>query len=248
MDDRRGVLGEGWGAPAERVLLKQFMTQFSFEIPPAVYAYALAFLIVLLIVGYAQVRFHRLMTEAWIVRCLVAAERDLNSLLSGALSHDGRKAKIAERREWNEMSERSVLQINAPGYRSIAHDLVEANEKEMVGKSTTMGKAAMTAYLLRELYAGDVWAAQMKIFGDTRNNNGVAPYIAPGIYELVGFAKFDAQNGFPPFSGAKPWDLMRVVRKHGFPRDIRMIKTDETGAKSFRDPMDALAQLVQLNL
>lgn len=224
------------------------MTSFSLEIPPTFYIYALAFLIVLLVIGYSQVRFRRLLTEAWIERCLVAAERDLNSLLSGGLTHDGRKAKIAERREWNEMARLPVLQINAPGYRSIAHDLVEANEKEMVGKSTTMGKAAMTAYLLRELYAGDVWAAQMKIFADTRNNAGVAPYIAPGIYELVGFARFNALTGFPPYSGAKPWDLARVVRKRGFPRDIRMIQTDETGAKSFRDPMDALAQLVQLNL
>ena len=224
------------------------MAPLSFEITTALYSYALLLLVALLVAGYGTVRYRLMRQEQWVARCLQAAERDLNSLLSGGLSHEGRKSKVAERREWNEMAELPVLQINAPGYRSIAHDLVEANEKELRGKSAAMGKAAMTAYLLRELYAGDVRAAQMKIFADTRNNNGTAPYIAPGVYELVGFSRFNTQFGFPRYAGVEPWLLLRVVRKGGFPRDIRMIKTDETGAKSFRDPMDAIAQLVQLNL
>jgi hypothetical protein len=224
------------------------MVPFSFAITTAHITYALASLVALLVMGYGWVKYNLWWQEQWVARCLLTAERDLNWLLSGALQHDGRKSKVAERREWNQLAELPALQINAPGYRSIAHDLVEANEKELSGKSAAIGKAAITAYLLRELYEGDVRAAQMKIFADTRNNDGTPPYIAPGVYELVGFSRFNTQLGFPRYAGVEPRLLRRVVRKGRFPRDIRMTKTDETGAKSIRDQMDTLAQLTQLNL
>lgn len=214
--------------------------------------YTVGALIMVLLAGYVYVKiikYRHFLQERWVARCLQAAERDLNNLLSGGLSHAGRLDKVKERREWNEMAALPQIQINTQGYRSIAHDLAATNERELAGKGTTMGRAAITAYLLRELYEGNVEAAQIKIFGYTRNSDDKKPpYIAPGIYELVGFAQFDRDNGFPPGAGVNEWLLRRVVRQWGFPRDIRMIQTDPTGEKSFRSPMDALAQLVQQNL
>jgi hypothetical protein len=175
------------------------------------------------------------------------AERDFNNLISGGMSHTTRREHVAERREWNKMAELPVIQINTDGYRSVAHDLVAANEKALGGKGAAMGKASTTAFLLRELYAGDVDAAQIKIFADTRNN-GEPPYIAPGIYELVGFRYFDPVHGFPRGVGVPPWLLRRVVRNRNFPRDIRMIYTDPSGERRIRQPMDALDQLLQQNL
>jgi hypothetical protein len=200
----------------------------------------------MLIVGLIIVRVVIYWQEEWVARCLTLAERDFNNLVSGGLGHGGRKERVAERRHWNKMADKPVIQVNAGGYRSVAHELVEANEKELSGKGTTMGKASITAFLLRELYQGDIEAAQLKIVADTRNN-GTPPYIAPGIDELVGFDKFDKELGFPRGAGVERWLLRRVVRRWGFPHDIRMIKPD-TSPPTFRDPMDALAQLIQQNL
>jgi hypothetical protein len=207
-----------------------------------------AFLALLvLLAGFLVVRAVIYRQEEWVARCLTLAERDFNNLISGGMSHGTRKEHVAERREWNKMAELPVIQINTDGYRSVAHDLVAANEKALGGKGAAMGKASITAFLLRELYAGDVDAAQIKIFADTRNN-GEPPYIAPGIYELVGFRYFDPQRGFPRNAGVPPWLLRRVVRNWNFPRDIRMVYTDPSGEKFLRPPMDALAQLLQQNL
>jgi hypothetical protein len=202
-------------------------------------------LVAVLIIGYLVVRIIIYYQEEWVERCLLLAERDFNNLVSSGLSHGGRKDRVQERKEWNEMAAIPVLQINTQGYRSVAHELVEANEKELGGKNSSMGKASITAFLLRELYEGDVEAAQIKIFADTRNNNGTTPYIAPGIDELVGFQHFNPETGFPPGAGVEPWLLRRVVRTRGFPREIRMINA---ATNTYRDPMDALAQLIQQNI
>jgi hypothetical protein len=79
-------------------------------------------------------------------------------------------------------------------------------------------------------------------------NGGALPYIAPGIDKLVGLEKFDPVNGFPEHAGIPPWLLRRVVRKWDFPREIRMVQTDPSGAKSYRPPFEALDQLLQQNL
>jgi len=207
-------------------------------------AHMVSMLLIVLLVGLAAVKVSLHFQEEDVARCLTLAERDFNSLVSGGMSHGGRKERVEERRQWNEMDRPATVQINTAGFRSVAHDLVEWNEKDANGKGTTMGKASITAFVLRELYAGDVEAAQIKIFADTRNNNGTAPYIAPGIYELVGFRHFDPQHGFPPNVGVKRWLLQRVVRRRGFPLDIRMKNAD---TNEFRKAEDALNQLLQQN-
>ncbi len=220
-------------------------------------------ILVVLLIIFAIVEYIIYKRQEWIANCLILAERDYNNVASG-LAHGGRKERVAERREWNKMvlpgetpamgggttpeTAFAGVQYNQAGYRSVAHELVAANEKEMTGKGATMGKAATTAFLLKELYEGNIETAQSKIFTDTKNNDGKAPYIAPGIYELVGFDKFDPKTGFPPHAGVDKWLLRRVVRSWNFPRDIRMIKTDEHGVKSFHKPIDALNQLLQQNI
>lgn len=186
--------------------------------------------------------------EVAVERWLTLAEREFNRQVSNGLSHGGRKDKIAERREWNEMARiPEGVQINAENYRSAAHYLIELNENDIAGKGAAMGRATDIAFLLRFLYEGDVRAAQHKIFVDARNNNWTVGYMAPGIYELVGFDQFQPVTGFPPGAGVERWLLKRVVRARGFPKDIRMVQTDNSGRKTVRYGTDALVELVQQN-
>ena len=174
---------------------------------------------------------------------LTLAERDLNNLLSSGLEHGGRKSKAVERSEW--ASAYPIIQLSGFGHRTAAEDLIAENEKELKSKGATMGKATITAFLLRELYEGNVGAAQSKIFADTLNNEGTPPYIAPGIYELVGFDKFDAKTGFAPDAGVSSRLLRRVVREMRFPRDIQIVKTDAKGMRFRLTGKEVLTELTE---
>lgn len=192
---------------------------------------------------------------------LTLAERELNNLLSSGLEHGGRKGKVAERTEWAKIflppPEAAAGGIpalggmmyggygNAEATRNIALEIIAANEKDLSSKGAAMGKAAITAFLLRELYEGNVDAAQSKIYADTLNNNGTPPFIAPGIYELVGFDKFDPKTGFPPKSGVSPRLLRRVVREWRYPRDLQIVKTDPSGVRFRITGMEVLRELTQ---
>lgn len=178
-----------------------------------------------------------------IATCLTLAERDLNSQLSSGLEHGGRKARAVERSEWNRMIIQPETQIFEKGYRTPTHDLIADNEKELQSKGAAMGRATITAFLLRELYEGNVDAAQSKIAADTRNGDKV-PYIAPGIRELVGFDKFKPETGFEPGAGVN-WVLLRMtVVLWRFPRDILMVKTAaSTGVRTPLRNSDVLADL-----
>jgi hypothetical protein len=181
-----------------------------------------------------------------IATCLTLAERDLNNLLSSGLENGGRKARASERSEWNLMSVSPATQIFSEGYRTVAHDLVAANEKELQSKGSALGKAGMTAFLLREIYEGNVDGAQSKIAADTING-GKVPYVAPGIRELVGFSKFNAETGF---SGpGADWALLRMtVTLWGFPRHILMVKTDSSGQRTALRNWDVLTELTRQKL
>lgn len=197
---------------------------------------------------------------------LVLAERDFNMHVASGLAHGGRLQRVEERKDWNKMSlpleapipvdmvpmirNLANLHFNQAGYESVAHKLIAANEKEWASKGTAMGKAQMTAFLLRELYAGNVKAAQQKIIAETRiNAERKPPYVAPGIDVLVGLDSFDTEAlRFAPHAGAERWLLRRTVRYWGFPRNIRWVKQNPDGTKTFFDPWDAFGQLYQQNL
>lgn len=192
---------------------------------------------------------------------LTLAERELNNLLSSGLEHGGRKGKVAERIEWAKVflppPEAAAGGIPALGgityggtssaeaTRNIALEIIAANEKDLNGKGAAMGKASITAFLLREIYEGNIDAAQSKIFSDTLNNNGTPPFIAPGIYEIVGFEEFDPETGFPPKCGVSEHLLRRVVRERRFPRDIQIVKTDASGTRFRITGFDVLRDLTQ---
>ncbi len=210
--------------------------------------YLLIVLILILLAAFVAVRYVIFLQEEKVARCLILAERDFNNLISGGMSHGGRLERVAERREWNRLADLPTIQINTDGYRSVAHELVAANEKELGGKGSTMGKASITAFLLRELYQGLVDNAQIKIAAEMRNS-GSLPYVAPGIDQLVGLDKFNTVTmTFPPDAGVEPWLLRRVVRNWGFPREILMVQILPSGERLYRPPLQALEQLIQQNL
>lgn len=171
------------------------------------------------------------------------AERDLNGFIAGGWDQTGRKNRAAERAEWNRMAIAPAAQIFKAGYQTVAHLAFEANEKDFQVRSSTMGKARTTAFLLRELYQGNVEEAQKKVFGDTRNN-GQIPYLAPGIRELIGFGDFDEETGFPAAAGVDPVLLLLTVRLWRFPREI-LIVDERGGVKRPLTGFDVLTELTQ---
>ena len=117
------------------------------------------------------------------------AEREMNSLLRGWGGEYGkRKDVVKERSDW-------LSRIPDTGDTAALAD---------------MGKVRMTAFLLRELYEGNVKNAQLKIFNEFAN--GGNPYIAPGIRQIVGYDQFDVKdvknNGFPPDAGVDWFPLL----------------------------------------
>ncbi len=164
---------------------------------------------------------------------LKLAERDFNTLISGMMEHGGRKARAVERSEWNLMATVPKIQIFQEGYRTVAHELIAANEKELQSKGAVAGRAAITAFLLRELYEGNVESAQNKVVADTRNGDGKPPYVAPGIRELIGFHRFTPEDGFRKPAGVNWVMLWLTVKLWGFPRNILMVKTNAATGEKF---------------
>ena len=205
-------------------------------------------LLAVLVIAFAVLEYIIYKKQEWVATNLTLAEREFNKLIASGVSHGGRRDRVAERREWNEMVDPKVIQFHQKGFRTVAHELVAENEKELSGKNATMGKASMTSFLLRELYLGNIDAAQAKIHADVQNSDGKKlPYIAPGIYELVGFEHYDKNDGFPKGAGVEKWLLKRVVRYWKFPQDLRVTHT-VGGVTTFRDPFDAITYLNQQNL
>jgi hypothetical protein len=211
---------------------------------------AVLLLLAVLLLAFWFIRYEIGERETAVVRWLTLAEREFNSLWNGSQSHGGRKDRVEERRVWNEMNRIPDTGVHIhkykKGFKSLAHELALMNETDAAGKGTAGSKATSLAFLLRFLYEGDVKAAQAKIIADARNGDGKVAYMAPGVYELVGFDKFDPVTlKFAPGAGVERWLLKRVVRDYGFPREIKVINQT---TKTFRDPHDALAQLFQQNL
>lgn len=159
---------------------------------------------------------------------LTSAERDFLVNLNSGQSHGGRKSNAEERFKWSTMGPYPALQVNMAGFRSVTHDLVDSNEKELQGKGTAMGKAGITGYLLKELYLGSVSSAQRKVLSDTLNN-GKPPYLAPGIKDLIGFPDdFDPKKGFEEKAGVNEILLAKTVKRMKFPH-LKIYGTDSEG-------------------
>jgi hypothetical protein len=199
-------------------------------------------ILIALLAAYAIVEWFVWERKSQIAAWLNLAERDLNNNLNSGLEHGGRRDVVAQRSEW--VAGYPLIQVSGLGHRTVAEEMVLLNESDRASKSAAMSRASITAFLLRELYEGNVDTAQSKIWAEVVNT-GKPPYIAPGIYELVGYAKFDEKTGFPPNSGVTPTMLRRVVRERGYPLNLQIIKADP-GGKRFRiRGMEVLQELTQ---
>jgi len=203
------------------------------------YSAAAVLILVFLIIQFFMLYGRCELIAGW----LRLAERDLNIIIGGGWDQTARKKKAVERAEWNRMARTPAFQVLEARYRTVAHLAFEANEKDLQDRGSTMGKARITAFLLRELYQGNVGRAQDKIFADTKNN-GKVPYIAPGIRELIGFDRFSEEQGFESGAGVGSIELLLTVRLWGFPKEI-MIVDDKDGIKQRLKGFDVLTELTQ---
>jgi hypothetical protein len=181
---------------------------------------------------------------------LKLAERELTKLLADNWDQAGRKGKVEERAQWAAMAHPTVIHVlkGADGttpavppavwspltqpsialtfnenYRTVAHEAFELNHQDMKGRGAAMGKATMTAVLLRELYQGSPGRAIKKIVGEFKG--GSTPFIAPGVRELLDFDKFDkSKNAFAEDHKPVNWLMLTLAVKQGqFPKELVLI-------------------------
>ncbi len=159
---------------------------------------------------------------------LTLAERELNNLLrawGGGWSKEARQEAAKERGLWLQMIKDDKAEVHK--------EFFALNQEDLKGggpQGAAMGKARMTAFLLRELYDANVETAQGKIVAEVKNNDGKIPFVAPGIRELLDLEHFDKDKGFPHGSGVNWFHLWLAVKLHGHPRAIIMVRADKTVA------------------
>jgi hypothetical protein len=159
------------------------------------------------------------------------AEREMNSLLrSWSGGYLNRKEHVKERADWLQMI---PITEDPATFADIYKKFFDLNQDALTSggpQGAAMGKVRMTAFLLREIYEGNVNNAQLKIFNEFAN--GGKPYIAPGIRQMVGYDRFDVNdvrnNGFPPDVSVDWFPLWLAVKLHRHPRNIIMVKPDKT--------------------
>ncbi|MGA9549036.1 MAG: hypothetical protein WBS14_15330 [Rhodomicrobium sp.] len=185
-------------------------------------------LLVLLPVGFLVVLMVYLPQTYQISEWLTLAERDMNALLRGwGGGYSNRKDVVKERADWLTMIPDSDPAALADVYKEF-FNLNQEDLKSGGSQGGAMGKARMTAFLLRELYEGNVKNAQLKIFNEVAN--GGKPYVAPGIRQIVGYDKFDEKKGFPPGAGIGWFPLLLTVKLNRYPRNIIMVRSDKSVA------------------
>lgn len=185
---------------------------------------------------------------------LKLAERELTKFLADNWDQAGRKGKVEERAQWAAMAHPTVLhivknadgtamavdpakwnltampsvtQVYNEGYRTVAHEAFELNRTDMANRGAALGKAGMTALLLRELYQGSPGRALKKISGEFKG--GGTPFIAPGIRELLDFDKFDKdRKQFAEDHKPVNWLMLTLAVKQGqFPKEVRLLDKGE---------------------
>jgi hypothetical protein len=191
-------------------------------------------LLVLLLAGFLVLLIVYIPQTYQISEWLTLAEREMNGLLrgwGGGLSGDARKNMVKERADWLTMIPDSDPGALVDVYKEF-FTLNQDDLKSGGPQGGSMGKARFTAFLLRELYEGNVRNAQLKIFNEVKN--GGKPFIASGIRQIVGYDRFDendAKNyGFPPGAGVGWFPLLLTVKLNRFPRHIIMVRGDKTVA------------------
>jgi hypothetical protein len=152
---------------------------------------------------------------------LTLAERELNNQLrawGGGLSGDMRKGWAKERGEW--------LQMIKDEKTEVAKTFFDLNQTDLSSggpQGGAMGRARLTAFILREIYEGNVETAQLKVHHEVKA--GSKPFIAPGLGKILGFDKYKEPDGFPEGVGVDANLLWFTVKMFRHPRNIIMVKT-----------------------
>jgi hypothetical protein len=125
------------------------------------------------------------------------------------------------------MPQPSMAQPQAPAYPEafgkLAEQAFEMAKTDMSNRGTAMGKATMTAILLREMYQGSTGRAVKKITHEF--DAGGTPFIAPGLRQLLDFNKFNmATKKFPDDHKPVDWMMLSLAVEHGkFPKELRLV-------------------------
>jgi hypothetical protein len=196
-------------------------------------------IVVFLFLGFLLVLLLYLPRTYEISEWLTLAEREMNSLLrgwGGGLADKKRQDWAVERAQWLERI--PVPKDKPEALADVYKQFFDLNQKDLTGggPGDNMGKARYTAFLLRELYEGNVRNAQLKIFNDVKN--GSKPFIAPGIRQIVDYDSFDEKEGFKK-PGVGWFPLMLTVKLNRFPRHIIMVRADKSVAENW-DVIDEL--------
>jgi hypothetical protein len=209
--------------------------------PAAAWIFAVLLLFAAILTAVLAIRIYAVSDEVEkITGWLKLAEREFNNIINSGYNQAGRLGRVTERTEWNRMAPEPAIQIFNAGYRTVAHEAFDANQADLKSRGRTMGRAGLTAFLLREIYEGRVDAAQAKVLSEAKNSEEL-PYIAPGIRELIGYGKFTKETGFEKDAGVNGNYLMAAVDIGGFPNDIAIVRGDKTVARNW----EAIRELTQ---
>ncbi len=159
---------------------------------------------------------------------LTLAEREMNVLLrgwGGGLAADARKKMAEERASWLGM----IPKEKADAVAAVFKEFYDQNQKELAGgaQANSMGRARMTAFLLREVYEGNVGLAQLKIINEFKNS-GKVPFVVSGLRQLLELDSFDEKAGRFTRPGIGWFPLTVAVKLHRHPRHILMVKPDKS--------------------
>ena len=120
----------------------------------------------------------------------------------------------------------NITQTFNEGYRSVAHEAFELNKDDMKNRGAAMGKASMTAVLLRELYQGSTGRARAKIKLELTGEK--PPFVAPGVAELIGYEHvLDGEKWKGQLKEKAPFDWIKLtlaVRHGQFPKELLLIE------------------------
>lgn len=146
------------------------------------------------------------------------------------LKDDQRLVDLAqEPSKWSQLAQPMMSPPQAPqtyypeAFGKLAEQAFEMAKSDMAGRGTAMGKATMTAILLREMYQGSTGRALKKIVHEFKA--GGTPFIAPGLRQLLAFDKFDMEKKeFPGDHAPVNWIMLCLAVEHGkFPKELRLV-------------------------
>ncbi len=169
---------------------------------------------------------------------LTLAEREMTAQLrgwGGGLTPDTRKGWAEERGKWLQMIKDDKFEVGKAFF--------DLNQKDLESggpQGAAMGNARMTAFLLRELYEGNVETAQLKVYNEFKL--GKKPVIVAGLRQLLDCDHFDENEGFKR-PGVDRNLLWLTVKMRGHPHHIVMVKTDADKNKFEVKNWDVLNEL-----